>query len=52
MAILPTQEGKMLHDAHVRAYRAHYECPACAIAGGYCGASCNGAYNWFRGPAR
>lgn len=46
-------EGEsMLYDAHVRAYRAHFECPACAIAGGYCGASCNGAHNWFRGPSR
>ena len=41
-----------LHDAHVREYRAQFECPACAIIGGYCGASCNGAYNWFRAPAR
>ena len=41
-----------IHDAHVRAYQRHYECPICAAVGGYCGAACTGAFNWFRGPRR
>lgn len=44
---LPSREELTSRAEAVVAFLRSLECDACHLTGGYCGGSCNGAFEWF-----